>query len=203
LDSTRDPTGEAASGTAEEIERHVTAGRPAMIYFSSAPVHIDSVDAEQYRALKEFRKQVEEKGLIETYDSPTDFQQKFGRHLAAIINTDPHFSVSRGDATNSATPLPTVPDRSVPTLSTEGRALLLEAAADPQGTILLLRVLSGPQILTNGKQLIEPSNSRSRAAWEGALKELVSLRLVEDPGHKGEIFQITREGYALAEILKN
>ena len=32
------PTTEAVSGTAEEIERHVNAGKPAMIYFSSRPV---------------------------------------------------------------------------------------------------------------------------------------------------------------------
>src|SRR5438552_9179076 len=38
------PTGAAPSGTVEEIEEHVKAGKPAMIYFSSAPVRPDSVD---------------------------------------------------------------------------------------------------------------------------------------------------------------
>src|SRR5437763_1467261 len=38
------PTGVAASGTVEEIEEHLAAGKPAMLYFSSAPVHLDSVD---------------------------------------------------------------------------------------------------------------------------------------------------------------
>jgi len=32
------PTGVARSGTVEEIEEHLRAGKPAMIYFSSAPV---------------------------------------------------------------------------------------------------------------------------------------------------------------------
>src|SRR4051794_33094357 len=32
------PTGVAKSGTVEEIEEHLKAGKPAMIYFSSAPV---------------------------------------------------------------------------------------------------------------------------------------------------------------------
>src|SRR4051812_41832398 len=31
------PTGKATSGTVEEIEAHVSSGKPAMLYFSSAP----------------------------------------------------------------------------------------------------------------------------------------------------------------------
>ena len=49
------PTGEAPSGTVEEIEEHLAAGKSAMIYFSTAPVRLDSVDSEQYSALLEFK----------------------------------------------------------------------------------------------------------------------------------------------------
>lgn len=49
------PTGKAASGTVDEIQRHVAAGKPAMIYFSTAPAALETVDAEQYAALKDFR----------------------------------------------------------------------------------------------------------------------------------------------------
>jgi hypothetical protein len=48
------PAGVTASGTLEEIEAHLTADKPAMIYFSSAPVRLDSVDNEQDSALKSF-----------------------------------------------------------------------------------------------------------------------------------------------------
>src|SRR5688572_30782114 len=44
-------TGAAVSGTVEEINEHVAAGRPAMIYFSTAPVRMESVDAVQWAAL--------------------------------------------------------------------------------------------------------------------------------------------------------
>lgn len=49
------PTGRAASGTVEEIQEHLDAGKQVMLYFSSAPVRPDSVDDVQYRALKNFR----------------------------------------------------------------------------------------------------------------------------------------------------
>ena len=63
------PTGRAASGTVEEIEEHLAVGKPAMLYFSSAPVRPDSVDDGQYRALRQFRAEMENRGLVESYDS--------------------------------------------------------------------------------------------------------------------------------------
>ena len=39
------PTAHYASGAVEEIEEHVSAGKPAMLYFSSAPTPLDAVDA--------------------------------------------------------------------------------------------------------------------------------------------------------------
>src|ERR1700674_1053976 len=49
------PTGKARSGTVEEIEEHLQAGKPAMIYFSSAPVVPESIDQEQYKTLLKFK----------------------------------------------------------------------------------------------------------------------------------------------------
>jgi hypothetical protein len=44
------PTGGAPSGTVEEIERHLEAGKPAMIYFSSAPVAPQSINPDQFKS---------------------------------------------------------------------------------------------------------------------------------------------------------
>ena len=48
------PTGGCPSGSVEEIQRHMSAGKPAMLYFSEARVPED-VDAEQLAALQQFR----------------------------------------------------------------------------------------------------------------------------------------------------
>lgn len=58
------PTGNEASGTVEEIHRHLNAGKPAMIYFSSKPVAPESLDREQYESLKLFKTECMQKGLI-------------------------------------------------------------------------------------------------------------------------------------------
>ena len=62
-------TGKYISGTVEEIEKHIDAGKPTMLYFSDQPAHLDSVDSKQYEKLKEFKASCKDRGLYETYDS--------------------------------------------------------------------------------------------------------------------------------------
>ena len=75
-------TGVAASGTVEEIEEHLSAQKPAMIYFSSVPAAIESVDQRQLRELNRFKQSIRDKGLVEQYESVADFRNKFSRQLA-------------------------------------------------------------------------------------------------------------------------
>ncbi len=49
------PMGDAESGSAEEIQRHIDAGKPAMVYFSSAPVAPQSLNQAEYARLEQFR----------------------------------------------------------------------------------------------------------------------------------------------------
>ncbi len=81
------PTGEARSGTVEEIQQHMRSGKHAMIYFSNAPVSPDAIDSDQYRALTDFRRECFARGLCDSYDSVSEFQGKFSRQLAKIMNT--------------------------------------------------------------------------------------------------------------------
>tara|TARA_R110002073_G_scaffold177188_12_gene335186 strand:- start:18527 stop:19411 length:885 start_codon:yes stop_codon:yes gene_type:complete len=99
------PTGVAASGTVEEIEEHLNADKPAMIYFSSTPVRPDSVDEAQYSALKEFKQECFEKGLVESYESLTEFRDKFSRQLTQTIIR--HFQSETTPTTATAPPPPT------------------------------------------------------------------------------------------------
>lgn len=79
-------TSQYASGTVEEIERHIASGKPAMLYFSSQPAVLDSVDQEQYSQLKSFKQSCTNKGLYEGYDSLSEFRDKFYRQLQIKLN---------------------------------------------------------------------------------------------------------------------
>ncbi|WP_413860275.1 DUF4062 domain-containing protein [Candidatus Aalborgicola defluviihabitans] len=87
-------TGEYASGTVEEIEEHIKTGRPTMLYFSSAPVLPDSVDADQYRRLKEFKLSCQSRGLYEPYGDVQDFRTKLYRQLQLKVNRDAYFQTA-------------------------------------------------------------------------------------------------------------
>lgn len=78
------PTSEAESGTAEEIERFLEAGKPVLLYFSAEPVLPDSVDPEQHRRLVEFRKSMEARGLIDRFSTTDELRRKA---TAAVTRT--------------------------------------------------------------------------------------------------------------------
>jgi hypothetical protein len=79
------PTKDAVSGTAEEISRAVTAGKPVMLYFSKTKADLDTVDLDEYKKLREFRESIMPKGLVEQYSSLSEFRDKFSKQLAISI----------------------------------------------------------------------------------------------------------------------
>jgi hypothetical protein len=75
------PTGEAASGTIEEIERFRAAKKPTAIFFSDVAVPPNAVDEEQLGKLRAFRAEALQSGVCPTYDSYDDFRTQFERYL--------------------------------------------------------------------------------------------------------------------------
>jgi hypothetical protein len=194
------PTGEAESGSVEELERHMAAGKPAMVYFSSTPVKRESVDDEQWKRLVAFRKKLRDTALTEDFEGPDDFRRKFARQLATAVNKESHFTSKQKTAVLLVPA--EIPDRHVPTLSSEAQQLLLEGAQDKNGQILLFEHMGGLVIQSNRKKFVEGDSPRSRAIWESALSELERNSLITGGGARHKIYKLTREGYEMAERLK-
>jgi hypothetical protein len=193
------PTGTSASGTVEEIEEHISAGKPAMIYFSTAPVHLESVDEEQYAALRKFKRHCQERGLIECYDSLSDLREKFARQLAVtVIRT----WVAESEATlgNHGQSIP-YRQKLLPQLTDTAKELLIEASKDDGGIVIRVRTHAGLEIQTNGREFIEAGDARFAARWDSALEELVGQRLLQDQAGKGEVFRVTDYGFQVADQL--
>lgn len=62
-------TGAAESGTVEEIDQFVAAGKLAMLYFSSRPIDPDKIDLKQHRKLRAFKAATYSKALTGTFAS--------------------------------------------------------------------------------------------------------------------------------------
>ena len=188
------PTGVAPSGTVEEIEEHLAAGKPALIYFSTAPVRLDSVDNDQYSALQQFKVTCRSRGLIEEYDDLSLFREKFARHLAqTIIRLFANDTLVEDDIPQS--------NRKEPLLSVAAQELLYEASNDTSGTIIQIGTLDGYHIQSNGREFIESENARSEAKWRAAIDELENKGLIEDRAGKSEVFFVTDSGYEAVDIL--
>lgn len=188
------PTGVAPSGTVEEIEEHLAAGKPALIYFSTAPVRLDSVDNDQYSALLSFKESCRSRGLVEDYEDLAAFRDKFARHLAqTVIRLFPHETINEEDAT--------LHQRKAPLLNAAAQELLYEASKDSNGAIMRIGTLDGSHVQTNNREFIESDTPRSEAKWRAAVDELENAGLIEDRAGKGELFFITDSGYESADIL--
>lgn len=194
-------TEDYASGTVEEIERHINSGKPVMLYFSDQPARLDSVDDDQYQELKKFKASCKSRGLYETYDSHSQFKEKFYRHLQLKLNEHSLFK-SIDTAQQHSEPLALPREARLPQLSEEARRLLKEASLDDHGVIMHLRYIGGTDIQTNGKNLIEEQSRRTVAKWEAALQQLVDEGLVVDRGYKGEVFEVTERGFQVADAVE-
>ncbi len=80
-------TGKAESGTVEEIEEFRKVGKPVLLYFSSVPVVPDSVDAEQYKRLRDFKEKCRGEGIVFDYDSIGDLREKLPGHITKTIDS--------------------------------------------------------------------------------------------------------------------
>ena len=94
---------------------------------------------------------------------------------------------------------PTIPEALH--LSEEARELLVEAAADRGAVILVSRTFGGTVVQANGRRFAERGNRRSAARWEQAIRDLLSHELIWDPSGKGEILELTQQGFQIADGL--
>lgn len=94
------PTGEADSGTLEEIERVAKAGKPVMLYFSHVPVDPNQVNLDQMEKLKTFKEKISSHALVEVFGSSLNFRDKFSSQLELKIR-----DLQRADNTGQPLPL--------------------------------------------------------------------------------------------------
>ncbi|MCG7851554.1 MAG: toll/interleukin-1 receptor domain-containing protein [Methanosarcinaceae archaeon] len=85
-------------------------------------------------------------------------------------------------------------------LSAEAKTIL-KVAASGDGHIYCHKSYGGQTIQVGGKQMIPDQSPRIVALWVGGVEDLQRRRYIMDVGHKGEIFQVTREGYEAADTI--
>jgi len=196
------PTGKSPSGTVEEIEEHVAAGKPAMIYFSSKPVAPESIDSKQFSQVLAFKEKLMPQGLIETYENFEEFKRKLSKQLQLCLSKNEYLRSKMAAPSVELLPEnPTAQNSSVQySLNEDTKTLLKAAASKGDGSILKIALLSGRYIQAGGESY-GGGDRREAARWESALDQLLENGLVIARGYKGEVFELTHEGWAVADAL--
>lgn len=83
------PTETAKSGTVEEIQRAVTAGKKVMVYFSDLEPLPAGASIDQVKRLSAFREQLRTHRSCWTFQSRSRFGDDFANHLALVLNDFP------------------------------------------------------------------------------------------------------------------
>jgi hypothetical protein len=203
------PTGAAASGTVEEIQEFLAAGKPVLLYFSTAPLVQASVDMAQYQALLGFRSWSEQNGLVGTYATVLELREKLSRGLALLVNTHPSFGAPpqqalppRPEAGDTVRVVAAVSTDPVNALSPEAKLLLIEASLDKGSTVLAVESMDGLNVETNDRSFVPEGDPRTAAAFKEAVEELTTLGLLRAVGNRGEVFEVTTSGYSAADRLR-
>ena len=212
------PTGEAPSGTIEEIEEIRKSGRHVSLYFSSAPVPRDA-DRGQLDALEDYRRSMKQRGLYFSFASVDELRRLVTQHLPRIVEEALESMKSGNAAADPRTPpsvaqqpmkrVPTTVRRLVPGLLTDDNLspkeveLLWTAAKSPGGDIYHSSTLDGEGIRTNEREFLEGADARTASEWFSALRGLENRRLIEPLSDDRDFFKLTGEGYAAADKLED
>ena len=187
-------TGKAKSGTVEEINEHVDAGKPAMLYFSKANVPYD-VDHDQFTAVKNFKDSYKGKCLFHEYGSHEKFREIFTRQFAMTVQETLLPNIPASEMIEERLAVGT-------SISKDARHMLLTATGDDNGRITFDHGTDATHIQAGIQYIYRGSERKEIARWDSATKELLRAGLVEEcRGYEG-LFEVTQKGYQLVDQLK-
>lgn len=163
----------------------------------------DSIDADQYSALKKFKDWSYEKGLVHPYSGREEFRDSFRRHLEICLQNNEYIrSIVDVDLVQAFESELLSPSSYQPSLSDDAKKVLKLACVHPQHNIIMIqRHLGGTNISSGGVSLAGGNSRREIARWEAAIEQLAVEGLIRDMNYKGEIFEPTHKGFEEAERL--
>ncbi len=116
------PTGKEISGTIEEIREFMALGKYVAVYFYEGETSVKGLDPDQLKKVQDFKKEIQQHGLVESYSTVADLQAKLALHLSAIVkrleSKKPGAKSGRATAASRTrrptTSLPTAPPATAP-----------------------------------------------------------------------------------------
>ena len=156
------PTAKFTSGTAEEINKHTDAEKPASVFILDGNVALNKIDPVQLAALRQFEDSIRDKGIIGKYNDIADLKEKIRRTLKIIIKED-YFqkNIRRAKDAGISSVVEIDPINS---LSKDAQELLRAAAGDGSMNGIITKTtkfFEDSWEIKAGNQVYKPDGSRS------------------------------------------
>ncbi len=191
-------TPNAESGTIEEYQTHIQAGKPAMVYFSNKQIPPDSIDSNQLERLRAFKQSISSKCKYEAFNTEEEFSSKLKANLVQRINS----IIANEKQLNNQ----------------EFRSLEEQSYSPSERVQVLLKCISqqtfkrihkyytshGVIYCVNSSNFPEDhTDDEERAEWDDAFNEMLNNELIVSDSTDPSSYRLTKKGNAVMKSVCN
>lgn len=191
-------TGEYASGTVEEISRHIDSQKLTSIYICDKPISPSQI-TEQYQKLQIQIREWMPSGVLEFYNDLSTFKQKIRDHLSIQIQNNKYIQSILTNVLPSSDQ--NVANQETTIEPTEEMVQILLGAGEAESEIQFIQGIDHTNIFA-GNLNLNLDSPRKIATWKSTLRKLEDLGLIRDEGYKGQLFNLTENGWKAFDQLK-
>lgn len=181
------PTDKSHSGTIEEIEDHIKAGKPVMLFFRRQN-DITSVSSSEIAKLQDFKNSIKDRCLYKEYDNAQSFEGVFSNSLELFL-TD-HWP--KAPSTSSQ-------QKETIHFSDEEGEILKQWVSSNNNTAFILNVLGG-KIYVLGNRQCSVESGREEAQWNDFFDRMEKARLIKYCGRNRQgspVYELQKRAYDL------
>lgn len=185
------PTAKAESGTIEEIEEHVDAGKPVMIFFRKVN-DLSKITAADFAKLEAFKEKIKSRGLFKEYYDCSVFEKVFSNSLELFLAD--HW-LSNSSVSNH--------QQEKVQFSDEEMGLLREWVESDNPEAHLVKYKDGATVIIGNSQF-ELKDNRSMVKWKDFFDRLCKVGFVEIDRYTRQnqpVYQLLMPAYAFYENL--
>lgn len=190
------PTDTAESGSIEEIEEHIKAGKPVMLFFRKQ-VDITHIKPEEITKLNDFKKRMQDKGVYNEYENEVDFRDVLTKKLQLFLN-DNWLNQSISEIVEQ--------EEEKIAFDQEELEIFSKWANNKVDQQYMARFTrDGLEVHLGYHNAFTVSRGEGQAWFEDYIKRLIKAGYIEfdrqDSSSKQDIYKITLKGYQFAKTL--
>lgn len=164
------PTDTEISGTVEEIQEHIHAGRDVMVFFKSSSDDIFSIEPQQLQKIKNFKENNRNRILWCDFTDKDDFKQKLSDKLQLYINN--HWKDAQASTLTHPYPL-----RGLQLTGEEQQRLIDWVKSEKE---IVTSFSNGNELLYQvGLKNYQVKKGKESAEWEDFFKRLQGVDFIE------------------------